>query len=101
MVESVYEGEDVPLTADYTDANGDPIDADAAPTITITDPAETAVVDAVDMTSGDVGTYTHTWNTAESGDGTGPGTYDVVVEGEFGSETKISHDTIEVVDPLA
>lgn len=101
MVESVHEGEDVPLTIDYTDANGDPIDGDAAPTITVTDPSGTAVVDAVAMTSGDTGTYSHVWDTDSSADGTGPGTYDVVVTGEFGGETKISYDTIDVVDPLA
>lgn len=95
-----FEGEDVPLRATFTDEDtGDPIAPDGAsggtgPTITVTAPDGTTVVDAVVMTEIQSGTYEHVWNTA--GDTTGTGTYQVEVTGEFSSETKIVKGTIQI-----
>lgn len=98
-LEDAYQGEDVPLTVSYTDDSGnavapDGVSGSSGPTITVTSPNGTAVVDAVVMTESQVGTYEHLWDTATNFDGTG--TYTVEVSAELSSETKIVKSTIKV-----
>lgn len=92
-IASVYEGEDVPITVEYVDPDtGDPTDPDEAPTVTVTAPDDTAVVDAVAMTADGTGNYEHVWDTA----GEATGVYEVDVSAEFDTETKIDRVTVEV-----
>lgn len=96
-----FEGEDVPITVHFTDESGSDVNEDSTsdttptgPTVTVTAPDGTVVVDGVVMTNNSTGHYEHVWDTA--GDSTGTGTYNVEVEGEFNSETKIAKATIQV-----
>lgn len=99
---SAFEGEDVPITVTFTDDDtGDPVDEDttgdttpSGPTITVTAPDGTAVVDGVVMSNTSTGNYEHVWDT--DSDSAGTGTYQVEVEGEFSSETKIAKATIQI-----
>lgn len=96
-----FEGEDVPITVHFTDDSGSDVNEDSTsqstptgPTITVTAPDGTAVVDGVVMTNNSTGNYEHVWDTA--GDSTGTGTYGVEITGEFSSETKIAKATIKI-----
>jgi hypothetical protein len=98
---AAYEGEDVPITVHFTDDTGADVNEDSTssttptgPTITVTAPDSTPVVDGVVMTNNSTGHYEHVWDTA--GDTTGTGTYQVEVSGEFSSETKIAKATITI-----
>lgn len=98
-LESVYDGEDVPIVATYDDGATDPddqdADGDADAFITITENSTgTAVVSSVEMTKQSTGTFEHVWDTAANANG--PGVYIVKVEADFGSETKIVKDRITV-----
>lgn len=92
-IQSVYDGEDVPITVDYTDESDSSVDPDAAPTITITDEDDTEVVSSTAMT-GSSGSYEHVWDTSSAN---GPGTYTAVITAEFSSETKISVGEVDVL----
>lgn len=96
MIERAHVGEDVPIVVTYTDTNDAATDPDSAPTITITDPSDTAQVDAVTMTSDTTGEYEHVWDSATNASDTG--TYTVTVTAELSSETKITEETIELFD---
>lgn len=96
-IKKAYAGEDVPLVATFTNPDtGDGVAADSAPTVTITNQDDTEEVSAVAMTTtfGDTGQSEYVWDTDV--DASGAGTYTVEVTGEFGSETKIVRDTIEL-----
>lgn len=95
-IEGAFEGEDVPLVCSFTNSSdGSPVSGDSAPTITVTEPdSGTDVVSAAAMTEGSTGVYEYVWDTATDGEGTG--TYNVVVTGEFSSETKIVKGTIRI-----
>lgn len=97
-IRRVFEGEDVPLRVAYTDDAGNATAADAAPTITITDPDGNEVVSAASMdnTVGGTGESEYVWDTASGAEGAGTGTYTIEVTAEFGSETKINRRTISV-----
>lgn len=95
-IDNAYDGEDVPITATYT-SGGAGVDADVAPSITITENSTgTDVVAGAAMSSvGGTGEYEYVWDSAV--DGNGPGLYEIEVTGEFGGETKIVRDTIELL----
>lgn len=90
-----YAGEDIALTARYTDPDTDtavdPDDTgtDAIPdaTITIRGPDGTALVTDAAMTHIEAGRFEYVWDTALNG--VGPGEYSVGVRATFGGETKI------------
>lgn len=101
MVREVNEREDVPITIDYTDGSGNAVDPDDTGSdgvgdtlITITDPDDTDVISAVEMTHNSTGSFEYVWDTDV--DGTGPGVYQIEMEAEFSGETKIVRDTITV-----
>lgn len=96
MIEKAHLGEDVPIVITYTDTDDAATDPDSAPTITITDAADTAQVDGVSMTSNETGEYEHVWDTDT--DASGTGTYTVTVTAELSSETKITEDEIDLFD---
>lgn len=97
--EPILEGEDVPLQATYTDDQGAAIapggvTGGTGPTVTVTAPDGTTVVDAVVMAEEEVGTYEHVWDTAA--DATDTGKYVARASAELNGETDIEKTTVEI-----
>ena len=96
-IESAYVGEDVPLTVVYDDGGTDPDDTDADGTpdasITITNNDDgTEVVSSAAMAHQSTGTFEYVWDTSTLS----TGHYGVEVSAEFGGETKLAKDKIEL-----
>ena len=96
-IESAYVGEDVPLTVVYDDGGTDPDDTDADGTpdasITITNNADgTEVVSSAAMAYQSTGAFEYVWDTSTLSDEF----YNVEVSAEFGGETDITKDQIEL-----
>lgn len=99
-LQTVYDGEDIPVNIEYTDASGNAIDPDDQGTdgvgdayITITDESDTEQVSSVEMTQVSTGHYEYVWDTATAA---GPGDYEVEISADFSSETKIRRAIITV-----
>lgn len=89
------QGEDVTAEATFTDATDTGVDADVAPSVTITHvDSGTEVVSGASSTSAGTGSYEYDWDTSTSHNGTGE--YAVEATGEFSSETKVVRTTVEL-----